>query len=169
MSKKKVKKDNVLTYQKKTWAVVANRVAAEVYELRAKSKPVSLLKKLKNPLGALKDSALGADRPGRTRDRFSPARHSLSKERSPSEALSVHFAHEIAKELEKGRKAKKFDSLILISAPKFLGQLRACLSDKTLSLVACEFAKDLLPIESSRAGTLKVNSQVKNLLVEALG
>jgi len=46
------------------------------------------------------------------------------------------FARQLVAQLETGRQQGKFDRLVLVAAPKFLGQLRG---ELTASLTACVF------------------------------
>ena len=62
---------------------------------------------------------------------------------SKRERAAIAFAKSIADELDAQRRVGELERLVLIAAPRFLGQLRAALSAETTALVALAIDKDL--------------------------
>lgn len=62
---------------------------------------------------------------------------------SPLEIEHGHFAAELGKFLEKARVENKFDELVLVAAPHFLGQLKNALPAQTLKRLKTTIDKDL--------------------------
>lgn len=62
---------------------------------------------------------------------------------SAHEQLALDFARRLAARIEELRVAQEVDELILVAPPRFLGQLRACLSDHAGALVTLSLSKDL--------------------------
>jgi protein required for attachment to host cells len=107
--------------------------------------------RLDNPDARLHDRELKSDRPGRVfasasaghGRRGAVAHHSAGGEQSPREHVAIVFAHRIADELVTAKRDKKFDRLVLIVAPAFLGILRKALPESLQSVVSAEVPKDL--------------------------
>ncbi len=98
------------------WVLIAHRSGARVFEKQVK-KGMALLQRFHNP---------GVRRP------------TMTGMKTASEDLQnqVHlFAKTIGKFIESGRSQGKFDRLVLVAEPKFLGMVRAALSPRTLATV----------------------------------
>ena len=63
---------------------------------------------------------------------------------SAKEHEIMEFAKIIGDLLDKARNSGKFDKLILMSPPAFLGTLRKCLSTETIKHVVSEIDKNLV-------------------------
>ena len=106
---------------------------------------------LANPEARLHDRDLKSDRPGRvftsastgTGRRGAVAHHAAGGEKGPRQQVATVFARRIAEELVAAQQARKFDRLVLIVAPSFLGVLRKALPESLQSVVTAEVAKDL--------------------------
>jgi protein required for attachment to host cells len=72
------------------------------------------------------------------------AHHATGGERRPRKIQAQRFARRIATELGKAGRAKRFDRLVLMAAPSFLGQLRAALPAAMRKLVVAEVNRDLV-------------------------
>ena len=122
------------------WYVVANRTEAVLYTDEAKQK-FQFVDRLLNEKGALHESELVSDRPGRG---FSSSggdgsvRHALAHRESHHEHVAKEFASRIAASLEAARNQKRFTEIVLVAEPHFLGLLRAALGPATTALVKCE-------------------------------
>lgn len=125
-----------------TWAVVANRESAHFFEIAVGHTPI-LINTLPNPRGRLTNREIDSDRPGRTKDRFGSARHSMMRSRSPTEQVTVDFAKEISRAIEKARSKGAFHKLYLVAPSKLLGELKFCLEPITQNLIAESFHKNL--------------------------
>jgi len=128
--------------------VVADESEARFYDT---SRPAGVLQeagRLENPGARLHDRDLGSDRPGRN---FSSARtgsgavahHAFGGEGGPRKHEAGLFAKRIVQELEQAQREQRFDRLVLIAGPVFLGLLRDALPKGLRSWVAAEVVKDL--------------------------
>jgi protein required for attachment to host cells len=61
----------------------------------------------------------------------------------PTEHLAQSFANEVASYLDHARHEEQFSHLVLIAGPRFLGWLRAALSDATRATVIGTVDKNL--------------------------
>lgn len=118
----------------KTWVVVADADKAQIFSAPS---PVGAL----SPEFALENQAdtVGrdyADRPGRVRDRLGNNRHAMEPKKSPKRVRREKFAKDIASLLDKARTEGRFENLVLIAGPTFLGEIRHHLPEATAKLVS---------------------------------
>jgi putative Mg2+ transporter-C (MgtC) family protein len=86
---------------------------------------------------------IASDRPGRTFDRGGQGRHAKEPPTDPARHANAEFAREVALLLDDRRKAHAFDRLVVVAAPRFLGELRSFMPQQLQDLVAAEIDKDL--------------------------
>lgn len=131
--------------------VVADCAEARFYD-SVRRDTIRAAGRLSHPESRLHDRDLKSDRPGRLFDRAPPmrgrrgagGRHAASSRESPSEHEAGVFAHELSAALERERAAGRFDRLVLIAGPAFLGTLRGLLSKGLREAIVAEFPKDLV-------------------------
>jgi protein required for attachment to host cells len=132
--------------------VVADRSAAFFYDTPARHAPLQLAGQLSDPKARLHDRDFESDRPGRTFDRAPPAtgrrgavaHHDMAGERSPSKHEAELFARQIGAELEGAHRQHRFDRLVLMAGPAFLGLLRETLPPSLHKQIVAEVDKDLV-------------------------
>jgi len=125
----------------KTWVVVAESSRAKIYEVE-KSASIKTLKELTGFTHSI------------VRNHNQQLSGNLQKESRHSQlvgSLETHkdherstFARTIGQHLESARNKGKFNKLILMSPPKFLGDLRKCLGTETIKYVVSEIDKNLV-------------------------
>jgi len=86
----------------------------------------------------------GSDVPGRVHDRFGPARHSVDNAQQVKAEERSRFAREIAGTLVAAHQQQKFDQLVVMAAPTFLGVLRGCIGKPLARAIVAEVPKDLV-------------------------
>lgn len=126
-----------------TWVLVAHRAGARIFENDGRGTGLSLVRELSNEEARLKDIELESDKHGRTFDRFGPGRHAVERQESHHERAAANFARTLAGALDEGRTAGSFAQIVLVAEPRFLGMLRAALSDPTAKQIKTELRKDL--------------------------
>ena len=104
-----------------------------------------------SPLPDTEDRKLGlaeqgkSDRtPLQSGRRGAVAHHGVGSDRKPRKHEAVLFARQIVGELISAQRAERFDRLVLIAPPEFLGVLRKALPVALHKMVAAEVAKDLV-------------------------
>lgn len=130
-----------------TWIVIAHRGGARVFESRGPGKGLEPVTTLDNPAGKLKNREIDSDKQGRAFDRHGAGRHAYTREQEPTEHVAEQFAKQVAGVLEDGRTAQRYDRLVLVAEPRFLGLLRAALSAQAATLVTATLDKDLGGVE----------------------
>jgi protein required for attachment to host cells len=132
--------------------IVANESAALLYDLKDPTKGLQFAGKISDPRARLHDRDLVSDRPGRRPDhaplqsgrRGATPHHATAGEHDAHEHEIEIFARQVAHELETARIAGRFDRLVIMAGPKFLGMLRAVLPASVKSTLAAEVPKDLV-------------------------
>jgi protein required for attachment to host cells len=127
-----------------TWIVIGHRAGARI--LRHTRTGFRLVSEISHDTGRLKDSEIYSDRPGRVFDRTGSGRHAISSEETAHEHDATVFAREIAEKLRVARHQQRFDRLVLVAEPRFLGRLRAALDEQTEALVDTTVGKDLAQV-----------------------
>ena len=127
-----------------TWVVVAESSRAKIFEGTKRNTPLRELQDLTHPESRLHERELTSDLPGRTFDSGGEGRHAMGQVVSPKEQESLRFAQAIAGHLEIARIEGRFEKLILVAAPAFLGLLHDSLSNNLNKLVIEEVRKNLV-------------------------
>jgi len=135
-----------------TRIVVADQGEARFYDTARVGAPLRASGTLENPGAHLHNRDFKSDRQGRVFDRApaagqrrgTVARHATGGERSPRKRDAQLFAKRITRELSAAYRADRFDGLVLVAGPAFLGLLRAALTKALKSAVVAEVAKDLV-------------------------
>jgi protein required for attachment to host cells len=125
-----------------TWIVAADESRARVLQVTGPQQHLSEIEDLVNPAGRAQDRELETD----AEPRFNGTRGGppSDAERQGAVEHSVRvFARDLGRYLDKARIAQRFDRLVLVAPPKFLGALRKELHKEVERLVADELPKDL--------------------------
>jgi len=128
---------------KSTYVLVADSTHARLFSAESPSSPLYELETLNNPGGRLHDRDITSDLPGKVNGGSSAGGHAYVDETDPKDHLVDNFAKRIAKYLEDGRNTRRFEQLLVVSAPAFLGELRGEFSSQLSKLVCFELAKNL--------------------------
>lgn len=132
--------------------LVADESEARIYAIERADGQLQLVGQLSDPAARTHDRDFKSDRPGRVFDhapsatgrRGAVAHHGTGGERTPREHEAEVFARRISDELQGAMAHQSFDRLVLMAAPKFLGELRRALPDPLRALVKAEIHKDLV-------------------------
>jgi protein required for attachment to host cells len=127
----------------KTWIVVASAARARCFELADRHAPLDEIWDLVSPQSTLPRQALQSDRPGRAFNSLGGHRHAMEVEVGAKEAVATRFAKDVGEALQQALNAHRFDALLLVAAPHFLGLLRAQMGSGLQRTVKAELAKDL--------------------------
>lgn len=113
---------------KSYWVVVADESRATIYAREKRFSPMQVVESLRNDTAREKDRNLVTDRSGRAFDSRGAGRHAMGGDESGTKLQSyLVFAKEIAERISSGRQHGKFDRLVVVAAPRFLGVLRPAL------------------------------------------
>ena len=141
--------------------VVADQAEARFYDTLGFARPLKLTGVLTNPAAHLRDQDLTSDRPGRIfnssaapgRRRGATTRHATGGEGKPRRHATQLFARRVAAELDRARRAGRFERIVLVAAPAFLGELRAALPAAVRPYVGATLAKDIVQHHMPKRGT----------------
>lgn len=129
---------------RQTWIVVADGAKAQLYRYQGPKAPLERIDdgELQHVNELSQD--LVSDRPGRVFQSASHRRSAIEPATDPKEHQKHEFARRICAYLE--GYISKIDNLILVAAPKVLGDLRRLLPDALKQKVTDELSKDLTNI-----------------------
>ncbi len=137
----------------RTYVVVAESSRAKLYQVDGIDAPFVELEDLAHPASREHEDDLVTSPPGSVSD--SRGQHGLPERDSAKHHESVVFAKQLAERVEAARIANRFDHLMLVAPPEFLGLLRDGLSTTTRALVEREVHKNLV-----RQGPEEIRSQI---------
>lgn len=83
------------------------------------------------------------EEPGKSQESATTARHSFTDAEGPVRREKREFALVVADYLDEAGQRGAYHRLIVAAPPKFLGDLRAALSERTRQMIAGEIPKDL--------------------------
>ncbi len=132
--------------------VVADQAEAHFFDAEPPQARLRASGRLRDPSARLHERDLVSDRPGRQFDRAptpgarrgATAHHGTGGERSARREAAVAFARRIALQLERAQRQGRFDRIVLMANPRFLGMLRRVLSPRLGRCVVAEVPKDLV-------------------------
>lgn len=127
----------------KIWILVAESSRAKIFEQDHPHSALHEVKDFDHSAARMHDSDLVSSAPGRTFDRNGMGRHAMEPDTDPKVNEAHIFAHILADHL-KQHCDKKFNKLVLIAPPEFLGILRETFSDHLNKTVAASINKNLV-------------------------
>lgn len=123
-----------------TWILVANACQAKLYARSNIKNGLSLIKTLSHPESRMKNSELVSDGSGAMQ---SAAGHGARQPQTePKQNEAIHFAQQLAHELNQGRNEQQFVKIILMAPPTFLGLINEKLDTQTAKLISTKLDKD---------------------------
>ena len=125
-----------------TWIVAADSSRARILQVAGRRQLVEV-ENLMNPEGRLHNREINTDAKGRFAGPDRPGGHSSDDEECTVEHYNELFAKRVAGYLDKARNDQRYERLILVAAPKILGQLRKELGKEVEKLVVDQLDKDL--------------------------
>jgi protein required for attachment to host cells len=92
---------------------------------------------------------LGTERPGRTRESATSARHAVQPRQDLHRAEKQNFVHEVAAVLNEANTRDEFDALVLVAPAHALGDLRQALDAPTQRKITAQLQKDLTNVPNA--------------------
>lgn len=133
--------------KKEYYVLVADSGAAKLYRADADLGAMQLVHERANPAGRKTAAELESDRAGEQRNTIG-GMHSLAGDHDPQRHESEQFARTLCELLQHERQSGRFTDLMIAAPPKFLGELRAHLSDECRKALVKTVHKDLLRIDA---------------------
>ncbi len=135
--------------QPSTWLVVAERGAARIFTVESADGPLVEVERYEDPTATQRDREIDSDRPGRAFDSSGQHRHAMEREVSASERAAMRFAGEIVDKLETALRERRFENLVIVAGPRFLGHLRQTMSSSLERSIRAEVGKNLGSVEAT--------------------
>lgn len=126
------------------WIVVADDGNARLFFSDKIRVELNEIEVLTNPDARVHERDLNATAPGRSFDRGGPGRHAMQPPSYTRESHARRFARRIADRLEDGLRRNRYQRLILIAPPDFLGLLRREIPEDVVSRLNLDLPKDLV-------------------------
>ncbi len=127
-----------------TCVVVADSSRAIFFKYDKTQSSLTPLQTFEHPQGRLQDHELDSDQAGRQSNSSVGGSHGFGGDKSSHKHDVESFAAQIAGYLEQERNAGRYQQLVLVAPPQFLGLLRKQLSDACERLVKLELNKNLV-------------------------
>ncbi len=127
---------------KLTWIVVADSTRARIFTADTPSSPLEEIEDLAHAEGRLHDREITSDLPGKIKSADGGG-HAFEQPTDPKKHEADTFAHRVAHYLEDAYNANRFEQLLIVAAPTFLGLLRSHLSEQIKQRVCFELDKDI--------------------------
>ncbi|MCW8900931.1 MAG: host attachment protein [Gammaproteobacteria bacterium] len=123
--------------------VVADSTIARIFTADSSHSQLNEVETLSHPEGRMHEQDMVSDMPGKGASKSGAGGHVYDEKIEPKQQEMIEFAKRIADYLDDTRKENKLGKLMLIAAPKFLGELRNHLSAETSEKVSFELDKNL--------------------------
>lgn len=127
------------------WILVCDAARARLFETSGRRGAWTELACYANPELRMPPAALGTGRTvPRVHDSTGAARHAIEPRVSRKDRSASVFAHHIATELLRANAHKRYDRLLLVAPPRFLGMLRDEIGDLDAAGVAGTLDSDVV-------------------------
>ncbi len=145
---------------KDTWIIVADGAQARIFRNSGPGKGLDPVQSEQFSSENRASRDIDADRPGRRQGGLSRSGHATAAQTDAHRHEEHEFVRKIANAVEAGRLRKDFERLVLVAAPRALGDLRTFLSKPCRAMVYGELAKDL-----TNADARDLPMHLKNIMV----
>lgn len=143
--------------QVKTWVLIADGGRARVLESETRTANLESLPEMQLQASDVVEGPVESDRPGRVQESVGPTRHAIEPRTPHKRQREMDFARHIARRLEET--IERYDKLLIVAAPKTLGDLREYLAPAVEQKVTATVSKDL---------TNTPDREIPELLVDVL-
>lgn len=128
----------------KFWILVSDSSRARIFTSETASSRMVEFKDLAHPESRLHSRDITSDLPGKLHSTGSGGHHAADSKTDAHKQAGVEFARELAGYLHKNLNENRYNTLVLVCDPAFLGELRHELDDEVKKHVTLEVTKNLL-------------------------
>lgn len=128
------------------WFVIADGARARILAHEGAEGPLELVMDREHEASRERTRELGSDRPGRSFERWTSARHGMEPPADWHRFEKRKFVENLAEILDDACTRQQFDHLVLVAPPRILGFLRKALAEATKGKVTAEIPKDLTTV-----------------------
>lgn len=126
-----------------SWILVADGAHARVFERIDDENALHEIACFANPDGRASGRSLSRGRPPRVQESSAETRHAIEPHTTLRDKSAERFARELCDVLERGRKEQRYERLVLVVPPRFLGTLHAILGKPLRDSVVGEYRRNL--------------------------
>ncbi|TRX03823.1 host attachment protein [Candidatus Methylobacter oryzae] len=127
---------------KSTWILVSDNSRARIFTAATPSSALEEIEDFSHSEGRLLDREITTDLPGKIKSADGGG-HAFEQPTDPKKHEADVFAHRVTRHLEDAHNANKFEQLLIIAEPSFLGLLRNHLSEQVKRRVCFELDKNI--------------------------
>lgn len=131
-----------------TWILIADAAKARILASSGKASDFTAVDDIQLQGNPAAGRDLAADRPGRAFDRAGDGRHGMEPSTDPRAVEKERFAREIAGVLKEAAERGRYDRLVMVAPPAFMGILREILPSSVVKTVDAELTKDLTKVST---------------------
>lgn len=128
----------------KVWVMVADAARARLFEMPLRGANMTEIACYAYPESRSPGQHASHDRLPRTQESGNAVRHAIEPHTSLREKHLLQFAGMLQGTLQRGRLEGRYDHLVLVAPPRFLGVLRERLDKETRDCVIDELDHDLI-------------------------
>jgi protein required for attachment to host cells len=136
------------TIMKLTWVLVADTTRARIFTAETPSSPLEEIEDLSHTEGRLHDREITSDLSGGIKSSGAGG-HSFELPTDPKKHEIDNFAHYVAHYLKDAHNAHRFEQLIIVAGPTFLGMLRSNLPEQIKKTVRFELDKEITTLSAA--------------------
>ncbi|MBK8816673.1 MAG: host attachment protein [Methylococcaceae bacterium] len=133
---------------KSTWILAADNTHARFFKAATPSSGLVEIVDIAHTEGRLHDREMTTDLPGKIKSSDGGG-HAFEQPTDPKKHEADNFARLVAQHLETAHNANKFEQLLIIADPSFLGLLRNRLPEQLKKLVCFELDKNITTLSAS--------------------
>ena len=131
------------------WTLVCDSSRGRLFETHGNDPSWNLLEVFGHSESRDKTSELVSDHSGQRSSQGPSAHHNaLAPSSSPKDVEKGHFGHTLATMLDQAMRSKRFDRLVLVAPPHFLGMLKKELTSELQKHLVASVDKDLTHIDA---------------------
>ncbi len=135
------------------WVVVADSSRARFFEVQNNLESLVELEDLLSPAGRMDETELRHDAKGRF---YGKGEREQAHTAEPAVSAKTHaaqlFSKAVMQRLEQACEKKRYDRLILVAPPQFLGQLHKQLSQRVMQRITQELPLDISGLSLTQIG-----------------
>lgn len=129
----------------KVWVLLADATYGRILSTEGRvGKQLTEVETLIHPESRAHAVDLTSDKPGRSWAASGDGRHAMDDPTDPKEKERHSFVRQIAERLSEGYREGAFRHLVLVAAPRVLGELRKTLDEHVAAAISAEVHKDLV-------------------------
>lgn len=127
---------------KSTWIIVADNTRARIFTADSPSSALNEIEDFTHTESRLHDKDMTTDLPGKIKSADGGG-HAFEQPTDPKKHEADNFAHQVAQHLAAAHNANKFEQLLIIAEPSFLGLLRNRLAEHIKTHICFELDKNI--------------------------